>query len=209
VASVAPGVNDRYATAEGRAATVKILEGDGRDEYQRPEEVIRNLDLKAGDVVCEIGAGSGYFTPFLATAVGPTGRVYAQDPQREFLELLEQKVERLDLKNVEVVLGTYTDTNLPDNVCNVTFLLDTYHHFEWPTPMLDAMKKDTTPEGRLVIVDWYRRQNAVFDKWGIDALQHVRLDVDGVVEEVTRHGWTHLETRTFLDDQFFAVFKAR
>ena len=62
--SVAPGANERFATSEGRTAAVKVLEGEGRDEYQKPDEVLRNLELKEGDVVCEVGAGSGYFTPY-------------------------------------------------------------------------------------------------------------------------------------------------
>jgi predicted methyltransferase len=92
--SVAPGVNDRFATDEGRASAVQILEGEGRDEYQKPDEVIQNLALRDGDVVCEIGAGSGYFTPFLSKAVGPAGRVYAQDPQREILDLRGRRRRR-------------------------------------------------------------------------------------------------------------------
>jgi ubiquinone/menaquinone biosynthesis C-methylase UbiE len=145
--SVAPGANERFATPEGRAASVEVFEAAARDQYQKPAEVISNLELKAGDVVCEVGAGSGYFTPYLSKAVGNTGRVYAQDPQREFLELIRQKKERMGLANVEVVLGTYTDTNLPDNTCDVAFVLDTYHHFEWPPPMLDAMKRDLKQGG--------------------------------------------------------------
>jgi ubiquinone/menaquinone biosynthesis C-methylase UbiE len=207
--SVAPGANTRFGTPEGREATVKILEGDERDEYQKPTEVIQNLELKEGDVVCEVGAGSGYFTPYLSKAVGKTGRVYAQDPQREFIDLVKQKKEQQGLTNVEVVLGTYTDTNLPDNTCDVAFVLDTYHHFEWPAPMLDAMKRDLKPGGRMVIVDWYRKPNALFDKFKIDPMQHVRLDVDGVIDEVTRAGWTHVDTRKFLDYQYFAVFTPR
>ena len=68
------------------------------------------------------------------------------------------------------------------------------------------MKRDTKPRGRLVIVDWYRRSNEIFDTWGLDAMQHLRLDVDGVIDEVERHGWKHVDTLTFLDHEFFAVF---
>lgn len=207
--SVAPGINDRYATQEGRAASLQILEGQGRETYQKPDEVIRNMELKPGDVVCEVGAGSGYFTPYLSKAVGPTGKVYAGDPQPEFLDVLRQKKAAQGLDNVEIVLGTYTDTNLADRVCDVTFVLDAYHHFEWPKPMLDAMKRDTKPHGRLVLVDFYRRQNEFFAKWGIDAAKHLRLDLDGVVAEIEGHGWKHVETRKFLDYQYFLVFTPR
>jgi ubiquinone/menaquinone biosynthesis C-methylase UbiE len=207
--SVAPGANAGYATAEGRAKALQMLEADDRDRYQKPQEILRNMALKAGDVVCEVGAGSGYFTPFLSNAVGREGTVYAEDPQPEFLDVLKHKKEQHNLRNVEIVLGTYTDTNLPDGRCDVTLVLDTYHHFEFPTPMLNAMKGDTKPDGRLIIVDWYRRPNAIFERWRIDPMQHLRLDVDAVVEEVTRHGWHHAETRTFLDHHFFTVFTPR
>jgi SAM-dependent methyltransferase len=113
------------------------------------------------------------------------------------------------LNNVEIVRGTYTDTKLPDGLCDVTFVLDAYHHFEWPAPMLEAMRRDTKRGGRLVVVDFYRRQNEFFDAWGIDAIKHLRLDLDGVVEEIEAHGWDHAETRTFLPLQYFAVFTVR
>ena len=82
--SVAPGANDRYATEEGRAAALQMLEGEGRDGYQKPDTIIENMKLKEGDVVCEVGSGSGYFTPFLSKAVGTTGTIYAEDPSRSF-----------------------------------------------------------------------------------------------------------------------------
>ena len=102
--SAAPGINDRYKTDEGRAASVKIFEAEARVKYQRPDEVVRNLSLKSGDVVCEVGAGSGYFTPVLSKAVGSSGTVYAEDPQPEFLEAIRQKKVSRGLTNVEIVL---------------------------------------------------------------------------------------------------------
>lgn len=204
--SVAPGINDRYATEEGRQRSVQIFEGEGRENYQKPDEVIQNMELKEGDVVCEIGAGTGYFTPFLSKAVGATGKVIAEDPQAEFLEHIKQKIQTQGLNNVEVVVGTYTDTNIADGACDVAFVLDAYHHFEWPKPMLDAMKADLKPGGRMVIVDWYRRPNPIFEGWKIDAMKHLRLDLDGVIKEVEDHGWKHAGTKTFLEHQFFVVF---
>ena len=75
--------------------------------------------------------------------------------------------------------------------------------------MLGAMKGDTKPGGRMVIVDWYRRPNEIFEKWGIDPVTHLRLDVDGVIAEIESHGWNHVDTWTFLDHQFVAVFTPR
>jgi ubiquinone/menaquinone biosynthesis C-methylase UbiE len=205
--SVAPGINDRYATPEGRKASLQIFEGAGRDQYQKPDEVVRNLELHDGDVVCDIGAGSGYMTPYLSKAVGERGRVYAEDPQGEFLDELQRKVKAQGLANVETVVGAYTDTHLPDGVCDVAFILDAYHHFEWPRPMLHAIAGDLKPNGRLVIVDFFRRQNQWFDLWGVDAQKHLRLDRDEVVREIESLGWKLVDSRSFLEHQYFLVFE--
>jgi ubiquinone/menaquinone biosynthesis C-methylase UbiE len=207
--SVAPGINDRYATEEGRERSTQIFEAQDREKYQKSAEVIRHMKIAPGNVVCEIGAGTGYFTPYLAKAVGPKGKVYAEDPQAEFLERLEEKVAASDLDNVTAVVGTYEDTNLPDGQCDIAFVLDAYHHFEYPKPMLDAMAKDLKPNGRLIIVDWYRRPNPVFDQWSINAQQHVRLDRDGVIAEIEDHGWKHIGSSDFLPYQYFVEFTPR
>lgn len=205
--SVAPGINDRYATEEGRDAAAQIFEGSDREQYQKSDEVIRHMQLRQGDVVCEIGAGTGYFTPFLANAVGASGKVYAEDPQREFIERLKTKVEREQLRNVVAVVGAYEDTNLPDGSCDVAFILDTYHHFEWPRPMLAAIAQDLKPGGRMIIVDFERQPNPLFERWNVDFKQHLRLDRDGVIKEIEGYGWRLVETRSFLEHQYFLVFQ--
>jgi ubiquinone/menaquinone biosynthesis C-methylase UbiE len=204
--SVAPGINERFSTEEGRKTSAEIFEAEDRHTYQRPDDVIRHLRLEHGDVACEIGAGTGYFTPYLARAVGPSGKVYAEDPQKEFVQTIEDKIKASDLDNVIPVVGTYVDTKLPDDSCDVAIVLDTYHHFEWPTPMLEAMAKDLKSDGRLVIIDFYRKQNPLFDKLGIDSKHHLRLDRDEVIAEIEKHGWRYLESRAFLPYQYFLVF---
>ena len=111
--SVAPGVNDRYKTEEGRKTAIQIFEGEGRETHQKPDEVIRNMSLKQGNVVCEVGAGSGYFTPYLSKAVGASGKFHAEDPQPEFLDVVKQKIATQKLSNVVVVLGTCTAPTCP------------------------------------------------------------------------------------------------
>jgi predicted methyltransferase len=69
--------------------------------------------------------------------------------------------------------------------------------------------RDLKPGGRLIIVDWHRKQNEIFDRWGIDAKQHLRLDREGVVREIESHGWKNVDSRSFLEHQFFLVFEPR
>lgn len=205
--SVAPGINDRYRTDEGRATAEQIFEDPNRDNYQKTAEVLRNMQIEPGDVVCEIGAGTGYFTPHLSRSVGDRGRVYAEDPQPEFVEAIRRKIESQGLRNVTAVEGTYTQTGIEDGVCDIAFVLDAYHHFEWPQRMVDSIKQDLKSDGKLIIVDWYRRPNPIFERWGVDARQHVRLDRDEVIDEIQSYGWRHVETRDFLEHQYFIVLE--
>ena len=78
----------------------ELLEEPSRDGWQKPAQVVLALKLQPGDVVADIGTGSGYFVPYLSTAVGPSGRVLAVDIQPEMLAFVERKVGELGLTSV-------------------------------------------------------------------------------------------------------------
>jgi SAM-dependent methyltransferase len=204
--SVNPGINDRYKSPEGRAKAIAVFEDPERGSFQAPEEIVKHLGLKRGDVVADIGAGTGYMEPFLVPAIGPMGKVYAEDITPEFLERLKQKGAQNGWTRVETVLGTETDTSLPRACCDVALAVDAYHHFERPGPMLAAIRGNLKPGGRLVIVDFYRKPNEVFDKLKIDYAKHIRLDMDDVVKEIEGFGFQHVDTPQFLKLQYYAVF---
>ncbi len=100
----------------GCGAKVDLLRvaTSGRDGWQHPERVVESLEIRPGDRVADIGAGDGYFLPWLSEAVGPTGRVYAVEVDAEKIEALHATVQREGLENVEVVLGEFHDPLLPD-----------------------------------------------------------------------------------------------
>jgi ubiquinone/menaquinone biosynthesis C-methylase UbiE len=199
-------INDRYKTEEGLKKSIKLFEEESRHEYQKPDEIMKQLAVVPGQTICEIGAGSGYFTPYLSKAVGQSGKVYAEDIIQGFIDHLSKKVEEQQLANVSVVLGAYTETKLPEGVCDVAFVADVYHHFEQPEPMLASIRSNLKPDGRLVIIDWYRRENEHFKQWSIDIFEHMRLDKQGVIDEAKKYGWTHKETKDFLAYQYYLVF---
>jgi ubiquinone/menaquinone biosynthesis C-methylase UbiE len=205
-ASVNPGINDRYKSPEGRNKAVALFEEPERGAYQKPDEVVKALGLKGGETVADVGAGSGYLEQFLAEAVGSSGHVYAEDVQPEFLELVKEKSAKSGWKNDDIVLGSDTDAKLPEGSCDVVVVLDAYHHFEKPRAMIESLRRALKPDGRLVIVEFYRKTNDIFEKLKLDYMKHIRLDMDDAIKEISSFGLRHLETKQFLKWQYFAVF---
>src|SRR5215470_5100469 len=103
-----------------------LLESPDRDAWQKPEQIMDALGIAEGSRVADIGIGSGWFTIRLARRVGPNGLVYAEDIQRQMLEATRRRVGREGLKNVETILGTDTNPNLPPRALDAILIVDTY-----------------------------------------------------------------------------------
>ena len=141
----------------GCSATSKInwsgLILSGRDGWQRPEQVIDALDLRAGQHVAEIGAGDGYWLRRLSEAVGPDGRVYAVEVEQDKVDALRDRVAREGLGNVEVIFGQYDDPVLPDGAIDVAITCLTYHHIDDRSVYFRLLRKDLAPGGRVAHLD--------------------------------------------------------
>src|SRR5437660_789614 len=134
----------RYATVMGFEGA-DWLERAEREDEEEPERALDALELKKGDTVADIGAGSGYITARIAKRVGPTGRVYAEDIQPEMLALLQQRIARQQLTNVTPVLGLFDDPKLPASAIDVELLVDVYHEFSEPQQMLRGLRTALKP----------------------------------------------------------------
>jgi predicted methyltransferase len=178
------------------------LEREDRDREQRPDEVIRAMGLRDGQVVADLGAGTGYFTRRLAKAVAPSGRVYAVDIQPEMIALLKRNVEKAGLANVVPVLGTGDDPRLPAGGIDWILLVDVYHELQQPKAMLARMREALAPGGRIALVE-YRLE-------GSNA-EHIRrehrMSVKQVLEEWEPAGFRLVERHEFLPTQHFFVFE--
>src|SRR5437868_1266489 len=130
------------------------LERPEREKEEEPNKLLDALKLKPGDVVADIGAGSGYFTFRMAERVGPKGKVLAVDIQPEMLAILRQQMKVRKLSNVEPILGTETDPKLPAGTVDLILLVDVYHEFSYPWEMTQAMVRSLKPDGRLVFVEY-------------------------------------------------------
>ena len=130
------------------------LERSEREAEEAPTKAVAALRLRPGQVVADIGAGSGYYTMLLAAAVGPTGRVYATDIEPKMLALIRNKVEARRISNVEPVLGSATESRLPDAVLDLALMVDVYHELSHPQVFLQSLRRTLKPDGRLVLIEF-------------------------------------------------------
>jgi len=180
------------------------LEREGRAENEKPELVMQAMDLKPGMAVAEIGAGTGFFTRRIAKVVGPKGKVYAEDIQPQMLDLLKQNTAKEGVGNVVTVLGTETDPKLPRHSIDRVLLVDVYHEFQKPEPMLAAIRDCLAPGGTVILVE-YRLEGETASHINI---KH-RMSVEQVLSEWTAAGFTLVRRSEDLPSQHVFIFAAR
>ncbi len=180
-AQVAKQANSTYQTEEGRKQVAAGLADPARDEKQKPRELIQEMGVQRGMSVADVGTGVGYMLPFLSRAVGRQGRVYAEDIFDDFLTAAKQRVENQKVDNVTFIKGTDTNPSLPEGKLDEVLVLDVYHHFDYPEKMLAAIHQSLKPGGKLVLVEYYKTNEAMPNG---RALTHIRINKPEVIAEI-------------------------
>jgi len=133
-----------------------------RDSRQREEDcamMLRQLKVKPGMTVCDMGCGNGFYSLKLAEMVGENGKVLAVDIQQEMLRLLQARAEESGIENIERILGEIDDPKLPAGKVDLILCVDVYHEFSHPEEMLGAMRKSLAPDGKVVLLE-FRTEDA-------------------------------------------------
>ena len=177
-----------------------LLEDPKRDEWQKPDAVIQALNLKEGQVVADIGAGSGYFTLRLARAVGQKGQVFAVDVDEGMLSYLRARLATEKIQNVQVMQVPAHDPLLLDSSLDLAFICDTYHHIEDRDVYLRKLHKALKPNGRLVIVDFYKKEGIP-----VGPPLSMRLSEETVKKELQTAGMNITKRLTFLPYQYMLI----
>ncbi len=133
------------------------LERSRREPEEQPSKVITAINLQPNDVVADIGAGTGYFS-FRIAPLLTAGKVFAVDIQPEMLEIIKFFKQEKNISNVEPILATLTNPNLPDESIDLALMVDAYHEFEYPQEVMQGIVKALKPGGRVVLVE-YRGEN--------------------------------------------------
>lgn len=200
--SVKPGINDSF-----QDPNVKEFEGrfevESREVFARRKEIVAACQLKPGQTVADIGAGTGLFTRLFAEVVGRDGRVMAVDIAPKFLEHIQTTSRAAGLKNVETVLCKQDSTELPAGSVDVAFICDTYHHFEFPLKTMTSLLRAMKPGGRVILIDFQRVEGRSSD-W---VMNHVRAGQDVFEAEVMQAGFQKTrEVKDLLQENYFVEF---
>lgn len=134
------------------------LEAPARVEGLKIDQVVKALKLKDGDVVADLGAGTGLFEPQLGYAIG-RGRVYAVEIDKGFLDEIDRKVDELHIATIETVLGTPTDPALPVRNVDLALMHDVLHHVAQRQTYLKAVAQYLKPTGRVAVVEFHPKDS--------------------------------------------------
>ena len=129
------------------------LERPEREREENVSQAIENMGIQANERIADIGAGSGYYT-FIMARKAPQGKVFAVDLQSEMLDLMKQRIEREDIKNVELIRGSETSPNLEANSVDLVTMVDVYHELSHPREMMQHIVSALRPGGRFVLLEY-------------------------------------------------------
>src|SRR5208283_3910262 len=131
------------------------LDDPARDEWQRPDVVLNALGITRTSVVCDVGAGTGYFALRLAKRAA---QVYAVDVEPQLLVLLRDRVSSAGLQNVTPVLGLPHDPLIPSAACDLILIVNVFHHVPDKAAYLRRLQAGLRPGGRLALIDFHKRE---------------------------------------------------
>ena len=180
------------------------LERPEREEEERTDLLIDALKLREGEVVADIGCGSGFISRKIAKKTGETGTVYGVEIQQEMLDLLMKRMAMFRIGTVKPVLGTTTDPKLPPASCDTMIMVDVYHEFDFPYEMIANMIAGLKPGGRIVFVE-YRKEDPK-----VPIKEVHKMSVEQVKKEMTAHpALEYAETIAVLPRQHIIIFKKK
>jgi ubiquinone/menaquinone biosynthesis C-methylase UbiE len=201
--SVRPGINDAFRDPDV-AEFVGKFETESREVFALRKEIVGACEVKPGQTVADVGAGTGLFTGHFAEAVGSSGRVLAVDISQKFVDHIREKARAQGRKNIDAVLCSADSVDLPPESIDVAFICDTYHHFEFPFSTMKSLAKAIKPGGVVVVID-FRRIEGVSSAW---VLNHVRAGQEVVEAEIVKSGFVKIaERKDLLKENYFVVFR--
>lgn len=205
-ASVNPGINSKFVDPDLDVDEfVKRFEIESREIYLARHEILKACDIKPGEFIGDIGAGTGLFTQLFSQQSGDLGWVFAVDISPRFIEHINRQASATQLDNITGVLCRENSVNLPPDSCDIIFICDTYHHFEFPQTTMASIHRALKTNGRLIIID-FERLPGKSRPW---LISHVRAGKDVFRAEIQDAGFDLVDEKKIkgLKENYFLQFK--
>ena len=177
------------------------LEREEREKEERGDLLLRELGLRPGMNVADVGAGTGYYARRMAPLVGPMGTVFAVDVQPEMIRMLDDLAKKAGLANIKPVLGAVDNVRLPEASIDLAIMVDVYHELEYPFEVMESLVRALRPGGRVVFVE-YRAEDARVPIKPVHKMSEAQ-----VRKEAGQHALVHERTAGTLPWQHMVVFK--
>jgi ubiquinone/menaquinone biosynthesis C-methylase UbiE len=179
---------------------IKTLESPARVTRLRISDVVAQLRLQPGQVVADLGAGTGLFSVPFAKAVAPTGKVYAVELERGLVDYIAQKAREQKLANLRAIQGGPSDPMLPAADVDVAFIHDVLHHIEDRAGYLKSLARYVKPAGRVVVIDYRPGMGGHQDD---PALQ---VSAEQGAALMAQAGFKPIDEIALLEDKWFVVY---
>jgi len=180
--SVRPGINRDFLDPDLDVSQwLGRFELESREVYSARQEVLTACQVRPGARVADVGAGTGFYSRMFAAATGQEGWVFAVDITPAFVEHIAKRAEADRIANMTAVLCSEQSINLPHDSIDLTFVCDTYHHFEYPKSTLASIHRALREGGQLVIVD-FERVPGQSREWVIEHVRAGKAEVRGEIE---------------------------
>ena len=169
-----------------------------RDSWQRPEEIIKKLNINAGDKVADVGCHEGYFTIKLSEKVGGDGTVYAVDVSKDKIEKLKNNLDERKITNVNVILGEGNNPHLPTGALDAVLIVDTYHEMDEHQEILKRIKGALKSGGRLVLCEPISAERKNLSR--AEQERKHELGIDYALEDLIKEGYKIIfQQESFVD----------
>jgi ubiquinone/menaquinone biosynthesis C-methylase UbiE len=204
--SVRPGINDNFLNADLDVSQwLGRFEVESREVYASRERVLDACDIRHGQTIADIGAGTGFYSRLFSEAVGADGWVYAVDIAPRFLQHITHRARDDGVRNLTAVLCSDRSVNLPSNSIDVAFICDTYHHFEYPSETLASLHRALKVGGTLIVIDFERIPGESREF----IINHVRAGKDVFQREIERSGFQFVDEVTIptFNENYFLRFR--
>lgn len=125
--------------------------------FSQPEKNIEQFHIDPGMSVADLGAGAGFYSIPLAKAVGPSGKVYAVDVQKDLLSKLQNDSQVAKAYNIKLVWGDLDEpkgSTLPNESVDRVVIANTLFQVEEKDILIEEAYRILRKNGKLLFVDW-------------------------------------------------------